>query len=65
VEGGGGGGGGVLGVLIGGMGKGLLFFRSGWVRAFKYLFLVVGGVGDTWIYPKFCMFLVIGCEFMF
>jgi len=23
------------------------FFRSGWVQAFNYLFLVVGGVGDT------------------
>ncbi len=26
------------------VGKGLFFLRSGWVRAFKYLFLVVGGV---------------------
>jgi len=35
------------------VGKGLFFFLSGWVQAFKYLFLVVEGVGDTWIYGKF------------
>jgi hypothetical protein len=28
-------------------------FKNGWVQVFKYLFLVVGGVGDTWIYSKF------------
>jgi hypothetical protein len=39
----------------GGGGKGLFFFQSGWVRAFKYLILVVGAVGDTWIYSKFCI----------
>jgi hypothetical protein len=56
---------GVGGSLIGGGGKGFFFFQSGWVQAFKYLFLVVGGVGDTWIYPNFCIFLIIGCGFMF
>jgi hypothetical protein len=32
------------------------FFSSGvggFDRAFKYLFLVIGRVGDIWIYPKF------------
>jgi len=38
------------------VGKVLFFFRSGWVQAINYLFLVVGGVGDTWIYLKFCIF---------
>jgi hypothetical protein len=33
----------------------LFFFGSGWVSAFKYLILVVGAVGDTWICPKFCI----------
>jgi hypothetical protein len=28
-------------------GKGLFFFQSWWVQVFKYLFLVVGDVGDT------------------
>ncbi len=35
--------------------EGLFFFQSGWVSAFKYLILVVGAVGDTWVYPKFCI----------
>jgi len=34
--------------------EGLFFFQSEWL-AFKYLILVVGAVGDTWIYPKFCI----------
>jgi len=56
----GGGGCGVLGVLIGGGGKGLFFLGSGWGLALKYLFLVIGGVGDTWIYFKFRIFFIIG-----
>jgi len=38
---------------IGGGRKG--FFHSG-VRVAKYFSLVVGGLGDTWISPKFCIF---------
>jgi hypothetical protein len=39
------------------VGEGLFFFRSRWVLAFKYLFLVIEGVGDTCIYLKFCIYI--------
>jgi hypothetical protein len=40
-------------------------FKMGGFQVFKYLFLVVGGVGDTWIYSKFFFILIIWCGFIF
>ncbi len=40
----------------GGGRKGFFFFFHSGVRVTKYFSLVVGGLGDTWISPKFFIF---------
>jgi hypothetical protein len=51
----------IFSLRFGGEKEGFFFFQSGWVGAFKYFILVVGAVGDTWIYPKFCIFSIGSC----
>lgn len=51
---------------LGGRGEGFVLTFPEWVGlSLQILFSVLGGVGDTWTYPRFLLFLIIGWGFMF